>query len=152
MPAGGIFVAVGNSDLGEKNRIGYSTDNGDTWSLVTTPNGFFGGVSKTSGGNSITYGNGRVVAVGKSNLGDTYNIGYSSDEGKTWTLSSNTNGLFGGVGGGGGYGNGIAYGNGRFVAVGVSANEPNRIGYSADGGDTWTLSTNTQRLFGGGGN
>ena len=138
MSTEGIFVAVGNSSLGEVNRIGYSTD-GQVWTLATTTNNLFGG---NGGGSAVAYGNGRFVAVGSSTLVDLNKIGYSTD-GQNWTSATYTNNLFGG----GGAGIGIAYGNGRFVAVGSSTSgEVNKIGYSTDG-ETWTLATNTNNLF-----
>jgi hypothetical protein len=137
MVATGIFMAVGSSVTGGTASIGSSNDNGQTWTLATTTNGLFGtgdGSVNPGIGKGIAYGQGLLVAVGTSVLGD--NIGYSSDGGQTWTVAINTNGLFGG---GGGYG--VTYNNntGEFVAVGNSLAGGNaNIGYSTDG-DNWTL-------------
>jgi hypothetical protein len=145
MPTEGRFVAVGISPLGDVNKIGSTTDGGEVWTLATTTNGLFGGGVYDGFGISITYGNGRFVAVGTSSSGENNKIGYSTD-GKVWTLATNLNGLFLN-----GLGLGVTYGNGRFVAVGGSdLGEVNKIGYSPDG-EVWTLATNLNGLFGGGG-
>ncbi len=74
------------------------------------------------------------MAVGGS-LNDLSNIGYSSDGGETWLVSTNTGGLFKVDE----QGRGIAYGNGRFVTVGGSDNDVSGIGFSTNGGVTWTV-------------
>ena len=159
-----LFVAVGNSATSGIANIGYSTD-GETWNLASNSNGnlntstgLFNGVNGVNG-RSVTYGNGRFVAVGKSNTGGTANIGYSTD-GQNWFLASNANtnlnpttGLFNG-----GNGNSLTYGNGVFVAVGYSGTGGTaNIGYSTDG-ENWFLASNannnlnpTTGLFNGGG-
>ena len=145
----GRFVAMGNSD-NDASSIGFSTNNGQTWTVVSSAqrNGLFQGEE----GNGIAYGYnnsgiGVFVAVGDS-LDDLSNIGYSLNDGQTWTVVSPavTNGLFKG-----GEGRGIAYGhspdgNGIFVAVGNGGDVSN-IGYSTTGGQTWQVATNTGGLF-----
>ena len=87
------------------------------------------------------------VAVGNNGTNTTGQIGYSTDKGLTWQLSSN-NSLFSG-----GVGNGVAFDsiNNTFVAVGNNGtNTTGQIGYSTDKGLTWLVSTNNS-LFGGGG-
>jgi len=140
----GRFVAVTGDSLRNGHNIGYSTD-GQVWTLATETNGLFYYANNQSSTFNITYGNGRFVAVGGSNEGDTHKIGYSTD-GQVWTLAKETNGLFDSSLGAGG---GVTYGNDRFVAVGFSLlSEKNKFGYSTDG-QVWTLATNTNGLFGG---
>ena len=139
----GRFVAVGNLN-GDMSGIGYSTDNGKTWTVAARAEQ--DGLFANNLGMGIAYGNGRFVAVGDTGFEeDVSNIGYSLDGGETWTVVSldKTDGLFSG---GGGYG--IAYGgNDRFVAVGDSLDDASSIGYSPDGGETWTVAANPDGLF-----
>jgi hypothetical protein len=143
----GVFVAVGFASNNGK-QIGYSNTGGQTWQVAANPNGLFFG----RGGYGIAYGynlNGRgvFVAVGNS-TGDLSNIGYSTNGGQSWTVSTETDGLFIG-----GYGNGVTFGytsdgSGVFVAVGDS-NDASNIGYSFDGGQTWRVASpgNLDGLF-----
>ena len=138
------FVAVGaNLDSDASNNIGYSPD-GENWTVVTNTDGLFQG---GFGLMIASDGSGTFVAAGYS-ADDLNNIGYSTNSGLTWSVATETNGLFNG--GGGNYGailfgfGGIAYGytpdgSGVFVAVGYSADDASNIGYSQDGGDTWTV-------------
>jgi hypothetical protein len=85
---------------------------------------------------------GRFVAVGDS-LNDASNIGYSSNGGETWTVSTETNGLFSDFC----YGTAVAYGHtpdgsGVFVAGGLKDGDGGIIGYSLDGGVRWSLAAN----------
>jgi hypothetical protein len=143
----GLFVAVGDSQ-DDASNIGYSPDGGETWTVAANPDGLFRG----GGGYGVAYSNGTFVAVGQS-LNDASNIGYSTNGGQTWTVSQNTNGLFGGPFFSGGYGV-ASDGNGRFVAVGVSGNDASNIGYSSNGGETWTVVSTADKngLFSSGGN
>jgi hypothetical protein len=138
-------VAVGDSQ-NDLSNIGFSTNGGQTWQVAQNTNGLF------SGGYGLSIasdGNGRFVAAGHNN-NDVSNIGYSSNGGETWTVVSTADkrGLF--SSGGGSYGYGIAYGNGTFVMVGgIDESDVSNIGYSSDGGETWTVVTPTDqnRLF-----
>jgi hypothetical protein len=149
----GVFVAVGNSS-NDLSNIGYSSDGGLTWSVVSPAD--HNGLFKGSTGFGVAYGytsdgSGVFVAVGDS-TNDLSNIGYSQDGGQTWTVVSrvDSDGLFKS-----GYGGAVAYGytsdgNGVFVAVGDSFNDLSNIGYSSDGGQTWQVASETNGLFFGG--
>ena len=73
-------------------------------------------------------------------------IGYSSN-GDSWTVVPNEdlNGLFGGGAYNSSLGAGIAYGDidgsGVFVAVGISPFDNNNVGFSTNGGETWSVAT-----------
>jgi len=115
---GGKFVAFGSRQVVSGgvttwNDIVYSSD-GIRWTRADTTN-FYEAVS------SITYGNGKFVAVCKSGR-----LGYSLD-GVTWSFV--TDNALDGVSF-----STAAYGNGRFVVVGSSG----KTAYSTDG-ITWTV-------------
>jgi hypothetical protein len=104
----GSFVAVAYDNI-----VGYSTNDGQTWTEISVPGFWYG----------IVYANGRFVAVG-------YNVtGYSTNGGQSWTTVSLT-----------GSWKGIAYdGTSRLVAVSYD----NLSSYSTDGGQTWSNPTST---------
>lgn len=108
---GGRFVATSVN-----NNARYSTD-GTTWTATTLPS--------ASPWSSVTYGNGRFVAVTSSN-----NVTAYSTDGSSWTaggsLPSSTTW------------SGVAYGNGRFVAIASGGTD---AAYSLDNGLTWASST-----------
>ncbi len=94
-----------------------STD-GQTWTQRT--------VSGITGFNSVTYGEGQYIAVGKG-TGGTFVV-YSSGDGETWqkvNTAAPTKQLYG-----------VAYGNGVFVAVGLTG-----YLYVSDDGVNWTVQT-----------
>ncbi|KZE43352.1 hypothetical protein AV540_25165, partial [Brevibacillus parabrevis] len=94
-----------------------STD-GQTWTQRT--------VAGITGFNSVTYGEGQYIAVGKA-TGGAFVI-YSSGDGETWqkvNTASPTKQLYG-----------VAYGNGVFVAVGLTG-----YLYVSDDGVNWTVKT-----------
>ena len=97
------LVAVGN-------QVGYSIDNGQSWTEV---GGYWYDVS---------FGNNTFVT------GADYATGYSTDNGRTWTTNFMvfTN-----------YWRGVAFGNGTFVIVGQNYGYS---GYSTDNGQTWNFS------------
>jgi hypothetical protein len=142
----GNWVAVGgNSTTGQ---IGYSTNNGNSWSISNIGSLFQSG----GGGGGYGYGvatdsKGNWVAIGTN--GTEAQIGYSSNNGKDWTISTNIGSLFDGVGGGGGGYSVATDSKGNWVAVGTSATI-NQIGYSSDNGKSWT-SSNSNLFSGGGG-
>jgi len=95
-----------------------------TWSLQKAAN--------TNAWNSVTYGEGKFVAVGPSSNGD--GAMYSTD-GKKWIASSGVpNNAW----------QSVAFGNGKFVAV-SSTGTGNRI-ISSDDGITWSASPFTEDL------
>jgi hypothetical protein len=127
-----IFVLVGGPSY-----QGYSTDNGLTWTSVSSP------VSNPDINNnihewySVASGNGVFVMSGDTGLA------YSSDNGRSWKLFTQPSVSFPDVivGQRIAFGNGvfvsstnaIAFGNGVFVIVG-----DNYQAYSTDNGLTWT--------------
>jgi len=147
--ANGRWVAVGFSNTG--GQIGYST-NGVDWTLSTQTELFQGG----QGLGVAVDANGRWVAVGFSSTdgGITSNgqIGYSTNGGVDWTLSTQTE-LFQGW-----KGYRVAVDTtqtpSRWVVVGASSTDGltsnGQIGYSDNGVD-WTLSQQTQLFQGGDG-
>jgi len=145
------WVAVGaesTDGINFNGQIGYSNAGGDMWTLSAQTSLFRGG---DGDGVAVDSKTGRWVAVGQGSTdgGATSNgqIGYSDDGGETWTLSAQTS-LFGGERG---YNVAVDSKTGRWVAVGQGStnNVSNgQIGYSDDGGITWTLSAQTS-LFGG---
>ena len=91
------------------NNILSSVDNAVSWN-ETPVSGIWTGVA---------YGNGRFVAI--DYVGQ---IGISTDNGKTWSVSSQLSDLW----------TGIRFGNGTFVATGYSG----QLAYSTDG-QSWTV-------------
>jgi hypothetical protein len=137
----GIFVAVGNGS--DVSNIGYSTTGGQTWQVATNTGGLF----ENGSGGGVTFGydqngNGVFVAVGLDFDGYYPSIGYSNN-GNDWTVVPNEdlNGLFGGGAYNSSLGQGIAYGDGVFVAVGLSPFDNNNVGFSTNGGETWSVAT-----------
>jgi len=125
-------IAYGNGTFvagGEYGKMGYSTNNGATWTAVPNEsNPFY--VDKYSGNqiNAIAYGNGKFVAVGS----DKDLIAYSSD-GINWTAV--TASAFGTST----YFMGVAWGNNTFVAGGLYG----KMAYSSDG-INWTAVTDSK--------
>lgn len=106
--ASNIVVACGNAGY-----IAFSTNAGDSWEEVKT--------STVDRFTSITYGNGRFVAVGEDGVfANSYN-------GRDWNVSriKNIATL-----------EGVAFGDGKFVAVG------NRNSAISTDGLSWTLHSN----------
>ena len=120
----GKFVLLSN-----RNCAFYSTD-GITWTETTI-------VNSATGWNSITYGDGKFVAIAKNSSGGT-KAAYSTD-GITWkeaTLPESN------------YWLGVTYGNGKFVVVANSnttAGGTYTAAYSMDG-ITWTKTTFPESL------
>jgi photosystem II stability/assembly factor-like uncharacterized protein len=117
-----IFVAVG--DYG---KIVRSTDNGASWSHVTS--GYYSGGSGahslygTNYLRGVTFGNNTFVAVGY-----TGKIIRSTNDGSSWdnVTAVNSNNLYG-----------VTFGNGTFVAVGQSGT----IIKSTNNGASWSSSS-----------
>jgi hypothetical protein len=108
-----VWVAVAQGqDKGAR-----STDGGATWSQVTLPDG--------ADWNSVTYGNGKFVAVAKSDSTVTQTA-YSTD-GQSWSSGSFVGGA-----------ESVVFGNGRFVAI--EGTTSNTAFYSLDG-INWTATT-----------
>ena len=108
-----VWVAVAQGqDKGAR-----STDGGLTWSQVTLPDG--------ADWNSVAYGNGKFVAVAKSDSTVTQTA-YSTD-GQTWSSGSFVGGA-----------ESVVFGNGRFVAI--EGTTSNVAFYSLDG-INWTATT-----------
>lgn len=106
----GVFVTIAGIE-GQDNHTSYSSDGGLTWTAGTMPTARVW--------MSITYGNGKFIAVAKGT--DVY--AYSSD-GITWTegyLPSSRDWMS------------VTFGNGLFVAVASN----NKYAYSSDG-ENWT--------------
>jgi hypothetical protein len=138
----GTFVAVGKSAI-DLSNIGYSLNGGETWTLSANPDGACNRYAR----GIASDGSGTFVVVGETD-NDASNIGYSTDGGRTWRVSTNTNGLLYGRDSGFGVAYGLNQdGSGVFVAVGDSTNDASNIGYSLDGGVTWTVSANPDGLF-----
>jgi hypothetical protein len=111
-----------------------TSDGSLTWNAIeggTGPGQSTFGVSTI---NSITFGDGRFVAVGWSGR-----MAWSNN-GTSWNEITATQSTFGGT-----IINNITFGNGRFVAVGFSG----RMAWS-DNGTSWTEITSTQSTFGAG--
>jgi hypothetical protein len=104
----GKYVAVGVN--GSYGKVAYSTD-GLNWTASDIPD-----VLALYG---ITYGGGKFVTVGWSQLAYSY-------DGTNWTRTNvghkNYNNL-----------QGVAYGNGKFVAVGTAGHNYTTFAYSSDG-------------------
>jgi hypothetical protein len=144
----GKWVVVGESNIdlcmiSSVGQIGYSAD-GRNWTIDTNTGGLFNGnISKNSGNGVAADGQGNWVAVGSvdSPTDHTGQIGYSTN-GQTWSVATNTGGLFNTYRAtGSGQGRAVATnGRGTWVAVGVELNNGTyigEIGYSADGRN-WT--------------
>jgi len=119
---GGVFVAVG-SGANDRGKVAYSSDNGATWTPVTTA------IFDEKTIDAIAYGNNKFVAGGRYGF-----ISYSSD-GINWTdikdpviYTTNSSGRTVTVGI-----NAIAYGNGIFVIGGDSG-----AAAASTDGITWT--------------
>ncbi len=121
----GRMVAVLCGDVGSgcdtnvSTRVLHSVD-GYTWSTTTA-------AGDNDNWRSLTYGNGRFVAVGVEGDRVMY-----SDDGLSWVAVATTSAA----------GNNdmwldVTYGNGRFVAVGIAGD---RVMYSTNG-QTWTAGT-----------
>jgi len=135
------FVAVGSyGNNSDNNRIATSSDNGLTWTAVTT-NAFDytdpGGYLKTDTSIfAIAFGNGTFVAGGGSGR-----MAYSSD-GVNWTAAITPepvveSSLFLSQI------EAIAYGNGTFVV----ASNNGQMAYSSDNGVTWTMVANNPYAY-----
>jgi len=100
---------------GERGTIVISTDNGSSFSTVTSPT--------ANDLRGVTFGNNTFVAVG-----DSGNIVRSTDNGSSWenATSPTANGLYG-----------VTFGNNTFVGVGLSGN----IIRSTDNGTSWENTT-----------
>jgi hypothetical protein len=110
------WILFGQTSPPTINNIYYSTDNGITWNLTTSP---FQSYANRGYYNGETW-----IAVG---VGSSNNIALSTD-GINWTgKSSNI-----------GFGADILYGNNIWVAVGNTGGA-----YSTNNGDTWTSTTGT---------
>jgi hypothetical protein len=119
-PTNDFIIAVADTPGGSLNNVMYSTDGGVSWGSYTVG-------STSNGWKSITYGNGKFVAVGN---GSTNYVMYSTKPNPTlstdWVLISSA-------------GNGtvnnswksIVYGNGYFIAV--SSDGTSRLMISKDG-------------------
>jgi hypothetical protein len=121
----GRWVTVGRvSTNNRQGGLGAWSDDGETWTKITT--GFTNRPSSTFNTtiNSVAYGDNRWVAVGNDG------IAAWSDDGKTWTSIT-------------GFGDdddlsSVAYGNGRWVAAGSRSKA-----FWSDDGKTWTAIENT---------
>ena len=111
---GGYFVAVDETVSFSASQAMYSSNNGDTWTLVSIPRTGFDGYK------GIAYGNGVFAAIGQNCSA------YSTTYGVTWVPSENPAGQW----------NSVTYGFDRFVAVGMN----NKIGYSLNGSVWVTVS------------
>jgi len=110
----GVFVMVGWVSNGSvlSGKQAWSSDNGQTWNLVSSP--------LTGSWTGVTYGNGYFVMVSSDGK-----QAWSSDNGLTWNLvSSPLTGSW----------TGVTYGNGYFVMVGNG-----KQARSSDNGLTWNL-------------
>jgi hypothetical protein len=108
----GRFVAVSNGDSTGGGASMYSTDNGATWTQVTT-------VNDTYAWYALAYGDGKFVA-GAGNIGVSNNSMWSVD-GTTWNGNTSSAQFFN-----------MTYGDGQFVSVTFSS-VTNQVNISADG-------------------
>lgn len=118
----GIFVMSGYHISQNPNYMVYSSDQGITWSLATSPN-----VSI----DSIAYGNGTFVGV--SNAGRQL---YSEDDGLSWVFADTEITSYAW--------RSVVFSQGRFIAVGSSQIYGSANGtqiYSDDNGHTWQVVT-----------
>jgi hypothetical protein len=119
-----IMLYNGSAPLLKVPTFTYAFPSELTWSLQKAAN--------TNSWNSVTFGEGKFVAVGTSSSGA--GAMYSTD-GKNWIASSGVpNNAW----------QSVAFGNGKFVAV-SSTGTGNRI-MSSDDGITWSTSTFTEDL------
>ena len=119
-----ITLYNGSAPLLKVPTFTYTSPSELTWTLQKA--------ASTNAWNSVTYGEGKFVAVGPSSSGD--GAMYSTD-GKKWIASSGVpNNAW----------QSVAFGNGKFVAV-SSTGTGNRI-ISSDDGVTWNASTLTEDL------
>ena len=123
-PAGSeIFVAVARSGLAAE-RVMLSIDGGVNWDLDTYPAG------AESDWESITYGDGKFVAVASSGAAGAL-VMVTTTSG--WQLASSY--PFESAW------QSVTYGDGKFVAVANSGSSGERVMVSTDGGDIWTAAT-----------
>jgi hypothetical protein len=108
----GRFVAVSNGDSTGGGASMYSTDNGATWTQVTT-------VNDTYAWYALAYGDGKFVA-GAGNA-DVSNNSMWSVDGTTWNGNTSSAQFFN-----------MTYGDGQFVSVTFSS-VTNQVNISADG-------------------
>ena len=122
-----IIVAAGGVNV-----LSYSYD-GDNW--VNSSNGatFISQPAPAVAASPTTF------VAGGGLAGSTTRLIYSND-GITWSASTNSNTLFNSI-------NGIAFGGGKFVAVGINTGATAGIAYSTDG-ITWTASNSLVGVFG----
>ena len=128
---GGKWVAVGG---GENGNICYSSDNGQTFIVSDV---FF----QADRGYGVAYSEDeqKWIAVGTNGLG-TRSIAFSENA-VNWNPLPN---FFAG-----GIGKAVSYGNGKWVVTGFGQN--GTIGYSIDGGNTWTSTMTSYFDYGQGG-
>jgi hypothetical protein len=116
----GLYVAVGTYASAAQNPNGNTTNR-----VMTSPDGITWTPRAAAAQylwSSVTYGNGRFVAVAQ--VGANNNNVMTSTDGITWTLGSLTSTTW----------YSVTYGNGRFVAVATSG----AVVTSDDDGATWT--------------
>lgn len=115
----GVFVAVCGYD---SSKVVYSKDGGKTWASASLP--------ETANWESISFGEGRFVAVANGQVDSTQNTNNScslsaySTDGITWTHVSLPIA---------GYWNAVEYGDESFIALGGGY-----VARSTDGGRNWT--------------
>jgi hypothetical protein len=128
---GGRFVAVGATGNGDSSRavVGYSTDNGKTWTAGT-----INGIGDNRHLYSVIYDGTRFVAVGQWGQ-----VAYSTN-GQTWTR-------FFTDGSGGKHLLSVAYGGNRYFAVGLEGRTLTATDPTKDGNGGWEWAVDT--LFGG---
>ena len=113
----GVWCICGDSSAGHSNI--YRSTNGLSWDAVSTP------FNPSNGQTSIaTDGAGNWVCIGQGG-----EIGYSSDNGLTWTLSASSNYAWSQPGG-------VAYGNGVWMAA--FKDTSTIMVRSTDNGVTWS--------------
>ena len=129
--SGRALLAIGvDHSPEEKPRIIASQDDGKNWTVRSIP-------SEVKGARSIIYANGNFVVPVQTISSNTYKVIQSSNEGKSWSLSSNLQSLpFG-----------LAFGNSIFVGVGTALHSERRPYFtsSSDAVD-WTDRTDTSSM------
>lgn len=119
----GMWVTVGSYggtfDPAMWDYVTYSTDNGATWTPVTSQSAM--STDTNAGYHDVVYGNGMFMACGKGR------IAYSTN-GTTWTKV--TTGLPAAT-----TFKSIGYGNGKWVIISADGN----VSYTSTNGTTWTV-------------
>ena len=115
----------------------YSSTNGQSWSSAGSVT--LGPTTAGSGSVAIAYGAGKLVVVGASWDNNTIQVGVSSDDGASWTVTSLASPFASNNKTGG---SAVTYcGNGTFVVAVTGGSSYTAVSRSTDKGATWSTPT-----------